>query len=81
MTELSISEARDKLPEAVNRVSYSGERFVIARRGKRLAALVSLDDLAILKAIEDRVDLDDAEAILRSPKKISLKEAKARLGF
>jgi prevent-host-death family protein len=81
MEVLNMSEARDKLPDTVNRVSYAGERFIIARRGKELAALVSLDDLAILNAIEDNIDIADAREILKNPKKISLEEAKAQLGF
>lgn len=81
MTVLNMSEARDNLPDTVNRVSYTGERFVIARRGKELAALVSLDDLALLNAIEDSIDIADAMEILKNPKKMSLEEAKAQLGF
>jgi len=32
MTTLSIVEARNRLAEAINRVSYGGERVVLARR-------------------------------------------------
>ncbi|HOR98000.1 MAG TPA: hypothetical protein PLZ74_06465 [Kiritimatiellia bacterium] len=35
MTTLSIVEARNRLAEAINRVSYGGERVVLARRGSR----------------------------------------------
>jgi len=49
MTTLSIAEARNHLADAINRVSYGGERVVFARRGKPVAALVSAGDLALLQ--------------------------------
>ncbi len=81
ITRLPMSELRDSLSDAVNRVAYGAERIMIERRGRSVAALVSLQDLALLRAIEDRIDLADAEAILAAPKKVSLAKAKARLGF
>ena len=38
MTHLSASAAREELAETVNRVAYGGERVVIERRGKAVAA-------------------------------------------
>lgn len=65
MTTLSIAEARNHLADAINRVSYGGERVVFARRGKPVAALVSADDLALLEHIEDREDIRAARRALR----------------
>ena len=65
MTTLSIAEARNGLAEAINRVSYGGERVVFARRGKPVAALVSPDDLALLQQIEDDEDIRAARKALR----------------
>jgi len=36
----------------VNRVAYSHERVALTRRGRTLAALVSVEDLKTLKALE-----------------------------
>ena len=65
MTTLSIAEARNGLAEAINRVSYGGERVVFARRGKPVAALVSPDDLALLQRIEDAEDVRAAAKVLK----------------
>jgi len=45
----------------VNRVAYGGERIVLERRGKAKAVLISLEDLALLEGIEDKIDIDEAE--------------------
>ena len=39
--KIGITEARDSLSEVLNRVAYGGERYVIERRGKPLAAMIS----------------------------------------
>ncbi len=65
MTTMSIVEARNNLAEAINRVSYGGERVVFARRGKPVAALISAGDLALLQKIEDAEDLRAAQKVLR----------------
>jgi len=65
MTTLSIAEARNNLADAINRVSYRGERIVFARRGKPVAALVSAEDLALLRRIEDAEDIRAAVKVLK----------------
>ncbi len=65
MTTLSIAEVRNNLAEAINRVSYGGERVVFARRGKPVAALVSAEDLALLQRMEDAEDIRAARKALR----------------
>lgn len=65
MTTLSIAEARNHLADAINRVSYGGERVLFARRGKPVAALISAEDLALLEHIEDETDARAARKALR----------------
>ena len=65
MTTMSIVQARNGLAEAINRVSYGGERVVFARRGKAVAALVSPEDLALLQRMEDTEDIRAARKALR----------------
>ena len=46
MTEtLSVSEAKERLSEIVNKVADSGDRFVIESQGRQVAAIVSADEL------------------------------------
>jgi len=65
MTTLSIVEARNNLADAINRVTYGGERVVFARRGKPVVALVSAADLAFLQRIDDAEDSRAAAKVLK----------------
>lgn len=69
MTTLSIAKARNNLAEAINRVSYGGERVVFARRGKPVAVLVSPTDAALLESLEDETDIQAAAKALRDYKR------------
>ena len=57
---VTTAKARTELAEIINRTTYAKERVVLTRRGKRVAAVVSVEDLELLEAIEDRIDLDAA---------------------
>ena len=61
---LSVSEAREEFAELVNRVAYGHERVRVARRGRELAALVPIEDLDLLEALEDELDLAAAREAL-----------------
>ena len=39
-----------------------GERLVVQRRGRRLFALVPVEDVELLERLEDRLDLDAIRA-------------------
>ena len=47
--KLSVADAKKHLSEIMSRVAYNNERFLIERRGKPMAALVSAEDLAHLE--------------------------------
>ena len=83
---IGVKEVRDNLADALNRVAYQGERIVLERRGKGVAVLVSMEDLALLEAIEDREDVKAARKVLADMKRkgekgIPLAEVKQRLGI
>ena len=83
---IGIAEIRSKLADALNRVVYAGERVILERRGKPTAAIVSLEDLALLEAVEDREDVKAAKRVLaemkrKGEKPIPLSEIKKRLGM
>ena len=42
----SVADAKRNLSELMIRAAYNNERFLIQRRGKPTAALVSIEDLA-----------------------------------
>ncbi len=55
---ISTVEARERLSDIVNRAAYGKERVVLSRRGKPIAAVVSIQDLEALEAIEAKGDAD-----------------------
>ena len=61
MTEMALTEARRHLAEVVNRAAYGGEGIYLTRNGRRLAAIVPVEVLDALEAIEDRIDVAAAE--------------------
>ena len=54
MTEMTTGEARAQFADLINRVAYGKERVILTRRGRRLAAIIPLDQLEQLQAAEDR---------------------------
>ena len=70
MTRLSASAVREDFAETLNRVAYRGERIVLDRRGKSVAALVPLEDLELLRQIEDRLDNEAAMQALKEPGRV-----------
>ena len=81
-TTISTAEARKNFADIVNRVAYGKEPIVLTRRGKKIAALVSMDELELLQQIEDYIDIVEAKKALAEPgENISAKEAWKQLGL
>ena len=74
MDKMTTVKARNNFSEVVNRVAYGKERIVVTRRGKGLAAVVPIEDLADLEKIENRLD---AEKVRSAWKKQGRKNPKA----
>jgi prevent-host-death family protein len=82
MHRFPASEARKQLAGILNRVSVGGERVVLHRHGQDVAAVVPVQDLELLEALEDRLDLETAREALEEPgPRVSLAELKAELGL
>jgi len=84
MSERRISEARESFSTTINRVTFGGERVVLTRHGKRVAAVVPIEDLELIEALEDARDLDDVRAALADPdnrERIGWDDLKAQLGL
>ncbi len=64
MIERSITELRRDISDLVTRVAFGGERVLIRRNGKAVAAIIAAVDLETLEAMEDRRDLDIARRAL-----------------
>lgn len=67
--EFSFSEARSHLADIANEVIYAGKRAILTRKGKQVVAIVSIEDLEALNALEDQIDLNDVKEALADVKK------------
>jgi prevent-host-death family protein len=77
--QVNIVEVRSKLADTINRVAYGGERVVLERRGQGVAALVSMEDLDLIEALEDQADVRAALKARREKGQVPLSAIKARL--
>ncbi len=57
MPTVSVANAKSHLSELIAKSSFGHERFIITRRNKPIAALVSLEDLQIIEQHEERQGL------------------------
>lgn len=79
---IPASKARERFAEILNEVSVRGDRIVLERHGKSVAAMISVADLQLLEALEDKYDVDSArEALAESDRRIPWKELKKKLSL
>jgi antitoxin (DNA-binding transcriptional repressor) of toxin-antitoxin stability system len=78
------NKERDGFADAINRAAFGNERVLLRRRGRAVAAVVPINDLRLLEALEDRIDLIEARAALAQANKNGAKPLDAilkELGF
>jgi PHD/YefM family antitoxin component YafN of YafNO toxin-antitoxin module len=81
MTRLTASQLREDLASALNKVAFGGERIVLQRNKKDVAALVSMEDLSLLRALEDKLDLEEMKKAMDEPgANIPWEDVKKELG-
>ncbi len=79
---ISTADARKNFADIVNKVAYGDEPIILTRRGQEVAALVSMRELELLRRIEDRMDIEDAEKALAEPgKNLPAEEVWKELGL
>ena len=81
MDTMSIGEFRATLADALSRVAHEGERIVITKTGKPMAAVVPLSDLRMLEDLEDREDMAGAEAALSEGEFLPFEKAIKEFGL
>ncbi len=60
MSTITAAKARDAFSDMLGQVSYAKERITLTRRGRAVAAVVPIEDLKLLEALEDHLDGQDA---------------------
>jgi prevent-host-death family protein len=84
MARTSSLEAGENLSDLVDRVASAKERVVLTRAGKEIVAIIPVEDLALVEAMEERVDVEDARAARSEAEErgtLSLAALKQELGL
>ncbi len=81
MTRLAATAVRDSFGDTLNRVAYRGERIVLERHGKAVAALVSVDDLSRLEALEDQDDVQAVRKARRERGRVPYEKVRRKAGL
>ena len=77
----TASVVRERLAEYVSRVAFTGRRVVVKRHGRPRAAIVTIEDLEVLRALEDRIDLKEALKAIRGRRTTTWSRLKKDLGL
>ncbi len=82
VNRLPASKARERFADVLDEVSVKGERIVLQRHGKAVAAVISPDDFELLEALEDRYDVESVrQALAESDERIPWSKIKERLSL
>lgn len=84
MAQVNTVNARAQFSDIINRAAFGKERVTLTRRGKEIVAVVPIEDVKLLEALEDRIDLEEARAALAESKKkgtVSWDKIKKELGI
>lgn len=80
MATMTMGKIRATLGKTVSRVEKRGDRVVLRRRGEPVAALVSIEDLALITRLEDEIDNREADKALKESKRKGFRPLEDVLG-
>lgn len=84
MSSVPVSKARHDMKDLVNRVAYGKERIYLTFHDKKMVAIVPIEDVEVLEAMENAEDIRVAEERIKKAEKegtYSPEELKKRLGL
>jgi len=84
MEHVALEDARRRLDELVERADESGERIIVTRDGRPVAAIVHVEDAEYLQGVEDRLDREAIAAAREEVARegtIPWEQVKAELGL
>jgi prevent-host-death family protein len=76
---LTVSEAKAKFSELINRAAYGHERIVVGSHGKPKVAIISIEDLDRLEDLEDAQSVREGLEEEKRGELIPWEEARAML--
>jgi len=65
MTKLAVAKVRENFSDIITQVAFGKERLVITRNSKELCAVIPIEQLRVLEAFENSIDLKSAKAALK----------------
>lgn len=65
---INSANARKTFSDLLNESGFGGRRIVVTRKGKAVAAMVPIEDLEAIQALEDEMDVKEAKRILSDHK-------------
>ncbi len=81
---LSTSEARQQFAELINRAAYRGERFVVQRRKKPVAAVIPIEEYELLERMieqrENEIDVRLARKARKEKGRVPWQQVKKGFG-
>lgn len=69
-TTINTLEAKEQFTDLINKVAHHGERIILTRRGKEIAAIIPVEDLQLLLETQDKHDLRDATEALKEARNL-----------
>jgi len=78
-SKITATATRQNFSDIVNRAAYGGERIIVHRRKKPVAAVVPIADLELLERMEDEIDRKAARFALKDPRTIPWESIKKKL--
>ena len=82
-TIFTTAEAQDQFSELINQVVHNKEHVILTRRGKEIAAIIPLEDLALLQNLQNKHDLLQALDALKEAREkggIPIEKVKEEIG-
>lgn len=62
---MDVKDAKEEFSELISRVAHNKDRIILTRRGKDIAAIISLEDLSLLEESKSKNDLEEAVEALK----------------
>jgi prevent-host-death family protein len=84
MQRIAASDARQGFAQLLNRTGYAGDRVILEKHGRELAAVVPVVDLIMLELLENQLDISATRASVTAALKdgsTSLDDLRSELGL
>lgn len=78
---ISVTKARENLADILGEVRYAHKRIRLTSNGKGIGAIIPLEDLELLEAIEDKIDIELAEKAIKDKGSFSFDQVLKELGL